>query len=43
MGKGAVEQNAEGASEARGSGGGWHGGGEGTLGVSSQDTDLCYW
>ena len=33
----AVEQSAEDASEVQGSGGSWYGGGEGTLGVSSQE------
>ena len=39
-GKGQSRQNAEAASEARGSGGGWHGGREGTSGLARK-TCIC--
>ncbi len=39
-GRGQSRRNAEDASEARGPGGGWHGGGGGTLGVSSQEAGV---
>ena len=39
--EGQSRQNAEVASEAPGPGGGWHGGGERTWGVSSHSVGLC--